>query len=730
MASMIACRSTTAADAIRYILRIAFPAAMFAAVSCCACSGSAQTVVSSLAELRAHANDNNVNIVMAPGEYWINKNGSDTTLLRLSGNNTLYDFSQATFKVDTRNFAGFGGGGANDVSAIGMYGTASTVQGLNLSGVDVDVDLFPNAQRWANAATNLFRISGSNNTLRDASIITAGSTPFGFGDVFGKGGNPGGGLPFINHHKASGVQIWESNGATIDNLYLEMNSFGHGIYMQKAAGLNTILNSHIIGQLVSSDEIIASPEYQATITAEFPQGRTTYGPPLPPGIMISKSEDAIRTYGVVDGVGVGPVIVDNTIVENMRSAFQMFDAPNPVTVTNSEAWNNETGFEPSTNSSYTNVRGNATNGPLVLYHAAGINNSYINVELVRDQPQPGINWDIVYLSGNDNEVIVTSPDDPNELSPNSVFRNAQRFNDWRHAQSPDIDNGHAGLNNSIMNLSGQDMVIGTPGMTGSNNYDIANGKYLGGNGMVITSPQGSDVDLRIQAGGKLDPVGTLTISVGLGDLELAPGINATNSHALLFHLDTVTNSDKVVMDTRSRLNIGTSALTFDDFLFSTGPSFVGGVFTLFESSVPIFGTLGENVTGIVAGSDAALSLSGDGMSILLTVDAPPVIAGDYNGDGVVDAADYTLWRDNLGGTGLLNETVTLGVVDQEDYQVWKANFGFGSSAGSAAREGAIPEPDTWVLIACPLLLFANAMRGRTDESPAQINNFNISRADC
>jgi Concanavalin A-like lectin/glucanases superfamily len=69
--------------------------------------------------------------------------------------------------------------------------------------------------------------------------------------------------------------------------------------------------------------------------------------------------------------------------------------------------------------------------------------------------------------------------------------------------------------------------------------------------------------------------------------------------------------------------------------------------------------------------------------------APPVLAGDYNDDGVVDAADYTSWRDNLGGSSIPNETVSLGVVDQEDYDEWKAHFGAG---GGAASQASVPEP--------------------------------------
>ena len=51
----------------------------------------------------------------------------------------------------------------------------------------------------------------------------------------------------------------------------------------------------------------------------------------------------------------------------------------------------------------------------------------------------------------------------------------------------------------------------------------------------------------------------------------------------------------------------------------------------------------------------------DAMTLsLAVVEASVGLAGDYNDDGVVDAADYTVWRDNLGGTSLLNETRQLG----------------------------------------------------------------------
>ena len=70
---------------------------------------------------------------------------------------------------------------------------------------------------------------------------------------------------------------------------------------------------------------------------------------------------------------------------------------------------------------------------------------------------------------------------------------------------------------------------------------------------------------------------------------------------------------------------------------------------------------------------------------LLEIEFAPVLAGDYNDDGFVDAADYTVWREQLGRArfALPNETVTAGTVTAEDYDVWKSNFG-AMGAGRAA----------------------------------------------
>jgi concanavalin A-like lectin/glucanase superfamily protein len=74
-------------------------------------------------------------------------------------------------------------------------------------------------------------------------------------------------------------------------------------------------------------------------------------------------------------------------------------------------------------------------------------------------------------------------------------------------------------------------------------------------------------------------------------------------------------------------------------------------------------------------------------------------AGDYNGSGIVDAADYTVWRDSLGSTtNLAADGNQNGSIDSGDYDVWKANYGNHSGSGASAN-AAVPEPSTrWMLL--------------------------------
>jgi hypothetical protein len=90
---------------------------------------------------------------------------------------------------------------------------------------------------------------------------------------------------------------------------------------------------------------------------------------------------------------------------------------------------------------------------------------------------------------------------------------------------------------------------------------------------------------------------------------------------------------------------------------------------------------------------------------------PPGANGDYNNNGVVDAADYVVWRSRLGQSVTLPNDTTPGTVTQADYTVWRNNFGATSGSGSGSLGGgAVPEPISMVLIASGAGAFAFVRR--------------------
>jgi hypothetical protein len=84
--------------------------------------------------------------------------------------------------------------------------------------------------------------------------------------------------------------------------------------------------------------------------------------------------------------------------------------------------------------------------------------------------------------------------------------------------------------------------------------------------------------------------------------------------------------------------------------------------------------------------------------------------GDYNDDGTVNAADYTVWRNRLGGLAALPNDNTPGV-GPDDYARWKSNYGQTAGSGSTAGlNPAVPEPTTVLLFVTAMLAISTRRR--------------------
>lgn len=114
------------------------------------------------------------------------------------------------------------------------------------------------------------------------------------------------------------------------------------------------------------------------------------------------------------------------------------------------------------------------------------------------------------------------------------------------------------------------------------------------------------------------------------------------------------------------------------------------------------------VIDAAGGPDGGAAWFDNAQLVLLTPDEVAGVTGDYNGDGVVDAADYTTWRNALGtATALANDPIG-GTVGEAQFLQWRSNYG--TVAGSAASTAAVPEPSMILLTA--MGLFAGCVARR------------------
>jgi hypothetical protein len=143
----------------------------------------------------------------------------------------------------------------------------------------------------------------------------------------------------------------------------------------------------------------------------------------------------------------------------------------------------------------------------------------------------------------------------------------------------------------------------------------------------------------------------------------------------------------------------------------------GGQSLTYRDVVTVDVTTGA-VSRVLFDVNQPLDVLADGLGNLLIVEwnagiflaTPVVLQGDYNRDGAVDAADYVVWRSQMGteGANLIADGNRNGVIDQGDYDVWRSHFGQSSGSGASA---AVPEPALCAL-ALTAVLAMGAIRRR------------------
>jgi hypothetical protein len=276
-----------------------------------------------------------------------------------------------------------------------------------------------------------------------------------------------------------------------------------------------------------------------------------------------------------------------------------------------------------------------------------------------------------------------------------------------------VNNANINITGSIQNYTfGAVTNNGTITQSGGSNLNIGEGKML-------TNQAGALYDITDDSnvfngviGGAISNLGTFrksggggtstidvpftnsgTIAVQAGTLSFTNALSLGSAGKLRFRLSGI-----LAGVTYGKLNTPSSLAIAGALQVTLAGSFMPGVGNSFD--LLDWGTGGSG--GSLSGTFAQLSLpplaSGlkwDASQLYMTgvISVAAGIPGDYNQNGVVDAADYTVWRDGLGST-----------YTPADDDVWKQHFG--AHAGSSAA-AAVPEPTSSILLIVAVVLLAS-----------------------
>ena len=252
--------------------------------------------------------------------------------------------------------------------------------------------------------------------------------------------------------------------------------------------------------------------------------------------------------------------------------------------------------------------------------------------------------------------------------------------------------GYSGNTNAKLTKVG----TGTLTLTGANTYAgdtnveagslVVNGsmasKIIVKSGATLLGGGSITGDVSINSGATLAP-GTSPGTLTLRNLALAGGSQ------LNFELGDAAR-DHIVLTNSGNVSLGG---TLNVSLAGSFTPTLGQSYPLFEGSIgSISGVFQSIVVPTING--LTFNLAQSASSTMLQVVNAPFLAGDYNGNGTVDAADYVAWRN----AGTLLNDATPGV-QPGDYDIWRANFGLTAGNGSVAGANAtVPEPATLALL--------------------------------
>ena len=367
-----------------------------------ACNSNGLKQISSLEELAYYAALDSNTVKLTPGIYrLIDFLNEDSIRLRLerkqfpyidfSGNGNTFDLEGVTIEIDTRLRKLL-------KHPIHTNELVVTGQGNTMTGLEI---IHTGHETSPGGAT--FCVDGTGNTIDGFTLRVQGSFPYGYGDLFGKGGPD-----VIRHQKHSGFLI-TGNDTRVLNTSLYMRSFGHGFYIQKSAGNIYFKNCYVEGELRSTDDILKEtegPAFDVNFRTWTPNREGKYV--VTPGYMKSLCEEGFRTYNW-DNKNITFI---NCTAKNTRGGFEL-RTNGGVRLENCTTIGTERAYWVGNDAVIKNCKGDANYGPLLFLEGS---NAEVDLAVVPNESDRLVHA-LVTIQGTNNKVTLRPFEGKNRTQP-------------------------------------------------------------------------------------------------------------------------------------------------------------------------------------------------------------------------------------------------------------------------------------------------------------------------
>ncbi|QDU90953.1 hypothetical protein Pla175_43670 [Pirellulimonas nuda] len=248
-------------------------------------------------------------------------------------------------------------------------------------------------------------------------------------------------------------------------------------------------------------------------------------------------------------------------------------------------------------------------------------------------------------------------------------------------------------------------VVSTLNLWAQGTANLIDGTLMADRIQSVAPGAGSPYGLRFQGG-------VLHVNQFDGELVNQGGVLAPGGIAQVGDTDITLSYDqpggKLAIDVAGaapgaydRLTVGGSATLGEleiNFLGGYAPSLSDTIEFVQAGFIPASGVASLLTHSTLPSLGRLLDWHLDYLPTALTLVVVPSLTGDYNADGVVDSADYTVWRDSflLTGVNLAADANHDRTVNQIDYLLWRINFGMVAPAVGGAT--GVPEPAGWLLV--------------------------------